>query len=355
MRIFKCQSCEQIVFFENTLCEKCGHALGYLPGAAVISALEPQDEQWRALAAPDTLFRACANAQHKSCNWLVEAQSADPLCVCCRHNRTIPNLGTPANIDAWQKIEMAKHHLFYSLLRLGLTAPNRTEDPEHGLAFDVLAELPTAPRVMTGHDNGLITIALAEADDAVRETRRIDMHEAYRTLLGHFRHEIGHYFWDRLVRDSGQLDECRALFGDDREDYGAALQRHYDQGPPADWKSSFVTAYASTHPWEDFAETWAHYLHIVDTLETARAFGLSTSPRIAKDDTLDASVDFDPYRARNIDQLMESWMPMTLAFNSLNRAMGQPDLYPFVLSPPAIDKLGFVHRVIRAKGTAAPR
>ena len=157
------------------------------------------------------------------------------------------------------------------------------------------------------------------------------------------------------MRDSGQLDECRALFGDDREDYGAALQRHYDQGPPADWKSSFVTAYASTHPWEDFAETWAHYLHIVDTLETARAFGLSTSPRIAKDDTLDASVDFDPYRARNIDQLMESWMPMTLAFNSLNRAMGQPDLYPFVLSPPAIDKLGFVHRVIRAKGTAAPR
>ena len=351
MRIFKCQSCEQIVFFENTLCEKCGHALGYLPGRSVVSALEPADGQWRALAAPDTLFRSCANAEHQSCNWLIEASSPDPLCACCRHNRTIPDLGNPDNLASWQKIEMAKHRLFYSLLRLGLAAPNRVDDPENGLAFDFLAEMPTAPRVMTGHDNGLITIALAEADDATREKRRVDMHEPYRTLLGHFRHETGHYFWDRLVRDAdgpegAQLEACRELFGDDREDYGAALQRHYAEGPPADWPSRFVTAYASTHPWEDFAETWAHYLHIVDTLETARAFGLSTSPRIASDAMLDASVDFDPYRSHDISQIMESWLPLTVAFNSLNRAMGQPDLYPFVLSAPAIEKLGFVHRLI---------
>ena len=118
---------------------------------------------------------------------------------------------------------------------------------------------------MTGHDNGLVTIALAEADDAYREQSRVAMHEPYRTLLGHFRHETGHYFWDRLVRDRGRLEACRAMFGDDRQDYGQALQAYYDNGAPADWQSRFVSMYATSHPWEDFAETWAHYLHIVDT------------------------------------------------------------------------------------------
>ena len=178
---------------------------------------------WRALAAPDGAYRFCANAAQKACNWLVEASSPDSFCLSCRHNRTIPDVTLPANLEAWQKIEIAKHRLFYSLLRWRLPMPTRVEDPAEGLAFDFLAELPhlnNAP-VMTGHDNGLITIALAEADDAAREQRRVAMHEPYRTLLGHFRHETGHYFWDRLVRDRDQLDACRALFGDDRQDYGA--------------------------------------------------------------------------------------------------------------------------------------
>lgn len=347
MKLFKCQNCQQILYFENTICERCSHALGYLPEQFTVSALEPETgDAWRALAVDGAQFRFCANAEHKACNWMVDVTSPDLFCVSCRHNRTIPDISDPINREHWQKIELAKHRLFYSLMRLKLPVPTRMEDPERALAFDFLAEVPHAARVMTGHDNGLITIALAEADDVVREKSRVEMHEPYRTLLGHFRHETGHYFWDRLVRDRGRLDDCRAIFGDDRQDYAQALQRHYANGAPPDWQQSFATAYATSHPWEDFAETWAHYLHIVDTLETARSFGLSTHPRLARGDELDATIDFDPYRATSMAQLIDSWLPLTLAFNSLNRAMGHPDLYPFVLSPPAIEKLGFVHGLI---------
>lgn len=350
MKLFKCQSCEQILYFENTVCEKCSHTLGYLPEKTAMSALEPDGDGWVALAAPGTRFRFCANAGHDVCNWLIDAASDNGLCLCCRHNRTIPDLSEPANLDAWRRIEMAKHRLFYSLLRFGLPMPTPDEDATAALAFDVLAEPPQAdgPRVITGHDNGLITLALAEADDAYRERSRVDMHEPYRTLLGHFRHETGHYFWDRLVRDGNRLEACRALFGDDAQDYAQALQAYYGNGAPADWQSRFVSAYAVSHPWEDFAETWAHYLHIVDTLETARAFGLSTRPGLTRGDELDATVDFDPYRASGVGQLMDSWLPLSLALNSLNRAMGKADLYPFVLSAPAIQKLGFVHDLVHA-------
>ena len=95
---------------------------------------------------------------------------------------------------------------------------------------------------MTGHENGIITIALAEADGFERERRRLEMGEPYCTLLGHFRHEVGHHFWDLLVRDGGQLQACRALFGDDSEDYQAALQRHYRDGPVPDWQQRYVSA-----------------------------------------------------------------------------------------------------------------
>jgi hypothetical protein len=347
MRLFKCQACGQILHFENILCEKCGHRLGYLPAATTMSAIEPEGDDWKALAAPGALFRFCDNARHDSCNWLIDTQSPETLCLCCRHNRVIPDISQDENAQAWRKIEWAKHRLFYSLVRLKLPLATKLEQPETGLAFDFLADSAEhGTKVMTGHDNGLITIALKEADDAEREKSRVAMREPYRTLLGHFRHEVGHYFWDRLVRDGGKLDACRALFGDDTLDYGQALQRHYENGAPADWPSSFVTAYATMHPWEDFAETWAHYLHLVDTLETAGTFGLSTRPVVAQNDALDSSVDFDPYRTQPFDRLVESWMPLTIALNSLNRSMGQPDLYPFVLSPPALEKLAFVHGLV---------
>jgi hypothetical protein len=350
MKLFECQHCGQPLYFENTRCESCGRSLGYLPAAETISALEEGKRGLRALAERKGRYRYCANAQFGTCNWLVSVDSPEQFCAACRHNRMIPDLSLSENQANWRKIELAKHRLFYTLLKLRLPLQTKLEEPEHGLVFDFLAAPPpnSAPAepVMTGHDNGLITIALEEADDAERERSRVAMHEPYRTLLGHFRHEIGHYFWDRLVRDGDRLEACRALFGDDTLDYGQALQRHYEQGAPPDWPSHFVTGYAPMPPWEAFAETWAHDLHLVDTLETAAAFGLSTRPRVAEGNELDASVDFDPYRTQPFDRLVESWMPLTIALNSLNRSMGQADLYPFVLSTPALGKLAFVHGLV---------
>ena len=352
MKLFKCQSCGQILYFANTRCESCGHALGYLASEMTLSALEPDEALQRPLAAPDHPVRFCDNATYLACNWMTEPDGVASLCLACRHNRVIPDLSNPINLERWQRMEAAKHHLFYSLLRLHLPLQNRIDNPQHGLAFDFLADSPNTPgpKVMTGHDNGLITIALVEADDAERERRRKQMHEPYRSLLGHFRHEVGHYFWDVLVRDGGRLQECRAVFGDDSQDYNAALQVHYQNGAPADWQEHFVSQYASTHPWEDWAETWAHYLHIIDTLEMATAFGIKVKPRLAQDDSLSAVIDLDPYDASiTIQRLIEAWLPLTFAMNSLNRAMGSPDLYPFVLSPTVVTKLGFVHAVVHGQ------
>ncbi len=352
MKLFKCQSCGQVLYFENTKCESCGHGLGYLAEQMALSAVEAEGDLLTALAAPERLVRLCDNAQHNACNWLVDSSGVAKLCLACRHNRVIPELSNALNLERWQRMEAAKHHLFYSLLRLKLPLQNRIDNPKHGLAFDFLADNPDAigPRVMTGHDNGLITIALIEADDAERERRRAQMREPYRSLLGHFRHEVGHYFWDVLVRDGGRLAACREVFGDDSQDYNMALQAHYQNGAPVDWQQHYVSQYASTHPWEDWAETWAHYLHIIDTLEMACAFGIKVQPRLAQDDTLSAVIDLDPYADdASIDQLIAAWLPLTFAMNSLNRAMGSPDLYPFVLSPMVVKKIGFVHDVVHER------
>jgi hypothetical protein len=350
MKLFTCQHCAQVLYFENVRCEKCGHRLGYMPETHELSALEPQGDAWQPLAAPAQSRRFCANADYDACNWMLAVDSPDIYCTACRHNRTVPDLMLAASLAAWQRLELAKHRLFYTSLRLHLPLRNRIEDPAHGLVFDFLADPPvqSGPKVMTGHDNGVITLALAEADDAEREKRRKAMHEPYRTLLGHFRHEVGHHFWDLLVRDSGRLEACRAVFGDDRQDYATALQAHYRNGPPADWQQHFVSAYASSHPWEDFAETWAHYLHIIDALEMANAFGLRVEPKVDKSGDLAAEVEFDPYCAIGTQELIGAWLPITFALNSLSRCMGESDLYPFILSPVVIDKLGFIHRLVHA-------
>jgi hypothetical protein len=346
MKLFECQNCGQPLFFENTVCESCGLALGFLPGLETISALKPAKQGWRALANPRVRYRSCANAQHGVCNWLISTSLSDQFCAACRHNRTIPDLSQNANLTHWRLVEAAKHRLFYTLIKLQLPLKTKAESPE-GLTFDFLADGPDSAgpsAVLTGHADGIITINLAEADDAERERRRHHMGEPYRTLLGHFRHEIAHYYWDRLVAGSPNLTDFRELFGDERDDYGAALQRYYASGPPSDWTDRFITAYASAHPWEDFAETWAHYFHMIDTLETASAFGLVVDPKLKKG--LATRINFDPYGA-HLHRVIEAWLPLTYAVNSINRSMGQPDLYPFVLSSPVIGKLDFIHGCIR--------
>jgi hypothetical protein len=351
LKIFHCAHCDQLVFFENVACTRCGHVLAYLPDLGLVASLEADGaDLWRSplLAAAGRSYRLCRNYREENvCNWAVPAQDASELCRSCRLTRTLPDLSAPGNREAWYKLEVAKRRLVYSLLGLHLPLQDKTEDSRRGLGFDFLAGVDGQP-VLTGHDNGVITINVAEADDAQREQLRNALHEPYRTVLGHFRHEIGHYYWDRLIRDGPRLTAFRALFGDERQDYAASLQRHYADGASPDWQQRHVSAYASSHPWEDWAETWAHYLHMTDTLETAAACGISLEPRRANEPALE--VPAAPHPAASFERLVTDWFPLTYVLNNLNRGMGLPDAYPFVLSSPALDKLGFVHETV---GTCA--
>jgi hypothetical protein len=352
MKLFLCQCCGQLLYFENRQCQQCLHRLGYLPEAGTLSAVEQDDRVWRALARPAGRYRFCANASYDACNWLFPADSPESFCVACRHNRTIPDLAVRDNLTRWRKFELAKHRLFYTLIRLGLPLPSRAEDPRCGLVFDFLADAPDSAghKVMTGHEDGLIAVNLVEADDAEREKLRLAMGETYRTLLGHLRHESGHYFWDRLVRDAGRLEAFRKCFGDERQDYGQSLEAHYANGPAQDWQQRYISGYASAHPWEDFAETWAHYLHIVDTLEMAFAFGIRIRPGIERESDEDSvpnvAPDFDPHDSVSLTRLIDTWLPLTFAVNSIIRCMGESDFYPFVLSPQAVAKIGFIHELV---------
>jgi hypothetical protein len=349
MKLFSCQVCSQVLFFENTRCERCLHTVGYWPDDNVMSALEMDGDAFRALGLDNRRFRLCANAQHVVCNWLVPADSTEIYCAACSHNGVIPTLDTQERRLAWRKLEFAKHRLFYTLFRLNLSQTQNMRFAAEPLVFKFLDDTPnTLQQVMTGHDDGVITIALKEADDAEREQRRKAMGEPYRTLLGHFRHEVGHYIWDRLVREGPRLEECRAVFGDDREDYGAALKRHYENGPPLDWQSHFVSTYATCHPWEDFAETWAHYLHIVDALEMTRAFNLDLSPDVDEAGEFRVDHSVDPYAATSMQSLINVWLPVSTALNTFNNTLGRDDLYPFILSPPVVAKLGFIHSLIHS-------
>ena len=166
-------------------------------------------------------------------------------------------------------------------------------------------------------------------------------------MLGHFRHEVGHYYWDRLIRDDqSRLEVFRSAFGDERADYAEALKRHYDAGPPADWQSQFISAYATTHAWEDWAETWAHYLHMIDTLETAAACGVRLRPPRKGEPALRQVPDPVGDDPESFDELMQSWLPLTYMLNNLNRGLGQADAYPFVISDPVVEKLRFVHDTV---------
>ena len=301
---------------------------------------------------PDEVWRRCVNAEAVGCNWLVPVEAEDPRCPACRLNRNLADMNVPA-----QPRQVAGARMRQAAAPLcaagasGCRSPRRRTGEKRGLAFDFLEGSRGAP-VMTGHANGLITINISEADSAERERQRLALGEPYRTLLGHMRHEAGHYYWDLLVADGGRLEECRALFGDERESYAEALERYYEHGPKPGWEEGYISAYATMHPWEDFAETWTHYLHMVDTLDTGASFGLSVNPTVGEDPRNAAVIDFDPYRPPDLASLTRAWLPLTAAVNSLNRSMGQPDLYPFDPSPGVLGE-GALHP--RSSASAAAR
>jgi hypothetical protein len=333
VRAFLCPNCGQLVPFEAVSCLNCGMELGFGPDAGEI------------VAAGDGV--RCANSVLAGCNWLLApGEAPGGLCLSCRLTRTRPAdadlaPGSPTG-ETFRAAEAAKRRIVFQFLELCL--PVLPHDGQRGLAFDLLSS--AVEPVTTGHHNGVITIDLAESDDVYREQMRRELGEPYRTMLGHLRHECGHWFWTVLVEPhAAALDLFRFLFGDERADYGDALRRHYEQGPPPGWVDRYVSAYATAHPWEDWAETFAHYLHIRDTLQTAAAFGmLVTGP--GPNPNLRAAPSPEP--EERFEDIFDDWIPLTYALNAVNRSMGKDDLYPFVLSGAVVEKLAFVHDLVRS-------
>jgi hypothetical protein len=374
-RSYHC-ACGAPVFLHNSACLSCHRQLGYESDRAAVVALHATERlgEWTIESEGNgndlsqaRRYHRCANYHSAAaCNWLRPVDIAPPhnadgslgddgLCLSCSLNRTVPDQSLPENRALWYRIEVAKRRLVRQLLALGL--PVRTlmrtpwQDAKRGLAFDFLRTLDPLYPVMTGHANGVITLDAQEADDVVRETNRKAMNEPYRTLLGHMRHEVAHYYWDRLVADTQWIEPFRKLFGDERKDYGNALQTHYAIGAPFDWQKRHVSAYASSHPWEDWAETWAHYMHMRDGMDTARSFGLEAGD-IEVDRvpfTLGALWDSTRPGAQQYLDFINQWLNITAVLNELSGSMGERDFYPFVLPAAAVAKLQLVHEVVKAQ------
>jgi len=339
MKIFAC-SCANRLFFENTTCLRCKKTLGFDPESL---QLLPLNNEKRGLWAPDqhTLFgdgrfRRCKNTlDYNVCNWLIPEYDQHSYCIACRMNEKIPSLTKAENHDLWASMEVSKHRLLYTLLSLGLPVIPKSDAPSKGLAFAFLEDKRTNQNVrhehvLTGHTAGLITVNLNEADNAFREATRKEFGESYRTLLGHFRHESGHYYWDLLIKGTSIIEPFRELFGDERKDYQQALKQYHSNPVVMNEKRGYISNYAQVHPYEDWAETWAHYLHMVDTLETAASFG---------------QIKFTEEKL-GFDEMMALWVELSIMMNSLNRSMGFYDAYPFILTSKIKKKIYFVHQLL---------
>jgi hypothetical protein len=340
MRDFLCPNCGQHLTFENSVCLACGSPVGFSLDDMAMLVIASGEEAQQSGAVDARQYRLCANLHVAQCNWLVKLNPTSTvqgeLCASCRLTRTRPNDSDTKALAAFAVAEGAKRRLIAELHELKLPIVGRDEDPDFGLAFDLLSS--ELEKVFTGHENGVITLDLAEGDDVHREQLRISMDEPYRTLLGHFRHEIGHYYFYRLIGTSPKYKErADELFGDAEADYQAALDRHYSEGAPPGWEENFVSSYATMHPAEDWAETFAHYLHIRDTMDTSAAFSFAPAGATFERKALGPS---------GFDNLIEMWLPLAWGLNMVNRSMGRDDLYPFVLPPTVLDKMRFVHTVI---------
>lgn len=351
MKLFKCQNCDHPVYFDNTYCGHCHCKLGFDPVSMEMLSLKPEIEDNWVNIKSGKAFRYCKNHSHDVCNWLIAAEDKNEFCRACQHNRVIPNLAEKEFLERWNKVEQAKRRLIYSLIKWKLPLISKLESEDGGLVFDFKSDEygPEGKQVLTGHAMGVITINIAEADDVEREMAKKQMDEVYRTLLGHFRHEVGHYYWERLIAQSQWLEGFRNIFGNEELNYGKAMDNYYQNGPKPNWQIEYISAYATMHPWEDWAETWAHYMHIVDTLETAFYFGIGVDPRQQQTgDWLKSKVDENAYDCSDFQRILDMWMPLSIALNSVSRSMGAQDPYPFVINSKVIEKLSFIHKVIKS-------
>lgn len=355
MKPYACPNCGHLDHFEVRICPRCGFTLGYEPATDQFLFLGDNATIWRDANGQAHEVVVCANNNaYAICNWLVPAIGNQPLCLACKHNRTIPDMSGPDVPQRWARIEAAKRRLFHTLIRLKLPAETMAEASANGtspgLAFDFLydpiGEQTGRVQITTGHNAGVITLNLIEGDDAKREQMRTSLGEPYRTLLGHFRHEVGHYYFSRLIEATPEVEDFRHVFGDERISYEAAQRKYYDGGR-TNWSADHISAYAAMHPWEDFAETFAHLLHIIDTMATIGSFGMRMTHWPARE--RQPAIDFDPY-VEPLDRLLAEWEPFAFAENTINRAMGQADLYPFHLTQTVIAKLGYVHGLVQRAG-----
>lgn len=346
MKIFQCGNCNHSMFFENKTCENCGHLSGFRASDRMMLTFKPKVNTLIS-DREQAEYKYCKNKEYDVCNWVIEKNNPEEYCSACQLNRTIPNLSDTSNFEKWQHFEVAKHRLIYQLQKIGLALPSKLRI-EEGLCFDFVAQ-QNDPSLMTGHANGVITILLREADSVKREQMRKKFSEPYRTLIGHLRHEVGHYFWERLVETNPNvLSQFRTVFGDERSDYGEALQTYYSIVEAGNWQDSFISKYATSHPWEDWAESWAHYLHVMDMVETAYFFGVNVKP-IGVKKAMKAKVTFDPYTIEDFNLIVKTCVPLSFAVNSINRSMGIPDVYPFVITPVVVEKLKFIHKLLLSK------
>ena len=351
MQVFNCEACGHLIYFESLQCVHCGAAQAFLPDQLRVGILpdaSPSD------AGSVYRYRPCAHRHNISlCNFAIEASDPHTLCVSCRQTEWLPDSSDPANELRWAKIEVAKRRLYYTLAKLGLQGP---EAPFAATPrFSLLADVPGAAPVMTGHASGMITLNVVEADDDERAKRRLALREPLRTLIGHLRHESGHFYWDQLIAHSAWLEPFRALFGYEGNDYAQALRSHYGKDPfDTTWRQSFISAYANSHAWEDWAETWAHYLHMVDLMETAASY--HTSITVPDTPNMGPQQICNPLGSEPVDfaLMQQQWVPLTLLHNSLNRSLGHEDAYPFAISAAAWNKLRFVHELIQDRRKQAP-
>lgn len=334
----RCPSCRQFVYLNALRCPKCDAELGY----------HLLTRQFYSLRRGQTVidgqtWHTCSN-RGWDCNWLVWEGAPAGRCFSCRLTRARPDNDDTVALGKLATTEEAKRRLILQLGDLGLPLVPWDVEPG-GLGFDLLSSISLGRRVSIGHANGIITIDLAETLDDRREALRVQFGEPYRTMLGHLRHEVGHYFQNVLLTDDSMWAECRDLFGDERASYQDAITRHYTFGAPEGWQESFISEYATMHPWEDFAETFAHYLHITGTLQTAASIGIHLDSTVTSLRDTDV-IPLDSYRDQPIAQLLNDWEWLSQAFNRINRAMGFGDLYPFVIAPPVRRKLAFMHEII---------
>lgn len=321
MKAFSCRVCGNSLYFENSICVSCKTNLGF---SRAERAIVPVDSKGQYVDADGSIWHVCKNLNLSGCTWLTEFPGG--FCFSCGLTRTRPSDADVVGLKEFKVAEEAKRRLVIELDTLGFPIVTRADDPDNGLAFDLLSSVNE--KVTIGHESGIITLDLAESDDAHREKVRVKLDEPYRTMLGHFRHEVGHYIeWQHVRGDL--IQKGRELFGNEEDSYEEAIERHYSEGPPAGWEKSYISMYATMHPFEDFAETFAHYMHICDTIETASAFGLAT---------VSSPQDFSSFR----DLVIGVWIPLSVALNQINRSMGKGPLYPFVIPTPVLEKLQFV-------------